>query len=43
MHTKIHLLRVVLFGCPEGNSVEKEVRKEGGGGSDKMENVIHLK
>lgn len=38
MHTKIHSLRVVLSGCPEGNSIEKEARWEGGDVSDKMEN-----
>ena len=40
MHTKIHSLRAVLSGCPEGNSTEKEARGEGGDISDKMENHL---
>jgi hypothetical protein len=28
MHTKIHSLRVELFGCPEGSSTERKKEKQ---------------
>lgn len=40
MYIKIYLLRVVFFGCFEGNFIEKEVRWEGRDVLDKMKNYF---